>query len=105
MKKLSVFLTFLFLLSNLPAISQSGKTIELKSPDGKVSVKVEAGGDLRWSVKYNGESIIEPSVVALELQDGSVLGANAKATSSPVKKVNSSFKTINYRKSEVADVY
>jgi alpha-glucosidase len=84
--------------------AQKVKVYEVKSPNGSIALKVEAGAKLLWSVQHKGQQIIEPSAISLLLQSGEVLGDNAKTSAPKVEKVNTSFNAINYRKSVVSDV-
>ena len=84
--------------------AQKAKVYEVKSPNGSIALKVEAGAKLLWSVQHKGQQIIEPSAISLLLQSGEVLGDNAKTSAPKVEKVNTSFNAINYRKSVVSDV-
>ena len=97
---------FLCLLIMWPSIlqAQKAKVYEVKSPNGSIALKVEAGAKLLWSVQHKGQQIIEPSAISLLLQSGEVLGDNAKISAPKVEKVNTSFNAINYRKSVVSDV-
>lgn len=103
MKRLHIIFAVLFALSVLSLNGQSKKELQVRSPDGKLTAKIETGDRIRWSVQYESAPVILPSPVSLELNDGTVLGQNAKVASSAVKSVNNKFKTINYRKGEVAD--
>lgn len=105
MKRLHLTLSLLLALSILSLNAQSRKELQVKSPDGKLAVKIETGDKIRWSVQYGSTPVLSPSSVSLELNDGTVLGQNARVVSSAVKNVNSNFKTINYRKAEIKDQY
>lgn len=85
--------------------AQKNKTLEVASPDGAITVKVEPGAKLQWSVQHKGQQIIAPSTIGIQLQSGQVLGDNAKVASSKIDKVNTTFTAINYKKSTVQDVY
>jgi alpha-glucosidase len=85
-------------------LAQKAKVYEVKSPNGSIALKVEAGAKLLWSVQHKGQQIIEPSAISLLLQSGEVLGDNAIISAPKVEKVNTSFNAINYRKSVVSDV-
>lgn len=90
-----------------PAISsaQRVRSHEVKSPDGSVLLKVEAGARLLWSVTHNDRQVIEPSSISLTLQSGEILGNNARVSSARTVSVNTSFDAINYRKNKIEDVY
>ncbi|MEO5595318.1 MAG: glycoside hydrolase family 97 protein [Chitinophagaceae bacterium] len=104
MKKHLAHLICLCLLPAALLLAQKGKTYELKSQDGNISVKVEAGNKLQWSVQHKGQQIIVPSAISLQL-DNAVLGDNAAISSAPSKKVNSIINAINYKKTIIPDEY
>jgi alpha-glucosidase len=102
MKKIASLLSVIFLFTVI-LTAQKGKTFEVKSPGGNITLKVEAGSKLKWSVQHNGQQIIEPSPISLILKSGEVLGDNARG-SSRVEKISTSFRAINYRKTIVNDI-
>jgi alpha-glucosidase len=85
-------------------IAQKAKVYQVKSPNGAIVVKVEAGAKLQWSVQHKGQQIIAPSAISLLLQSGEVLGDNAKTTPKS-ESVNATFNTINYVTSVIKDIY
>ena len=95
----------LLILIIIPVLAGAQKfgTTEVKSPDGTIILKVETGSKLQWSVQHKGQDVILPSAISLTLQNGEILGNNAKYSSRTVS-VNTEFKAINYRKSTVKDV-
>ena len=77
MKKL---LLTLLLFSAGTGIS-AAKTYELKSPDGKIAVRVDAGTQaVTYSISRDGKELIAPSPLSLTLADGRVLGQIPSAT-------------------------
>lgn len=65
----------------LPAatlLAQNAKSFTVKSPDGTVSLAVQAGAKLTWPVNYNGVITVAPSAISLTLQSGEVIGDHAK---------------------------
>ncbi len=104
MKKILFLLSGLLIVSSLILQAQKTKVYELKSPKGFITLKVEAGAKLLWSVQHKDQQIIEPSAISLLLQSGEVLGDNAKISAPKIEKINISFNAINYRKSVVSDI-
>jgi alpha-glucosidase len=96
---------FLFLCLAFGTHAQKSSTFTLESPNGNISVKVEAGAKLSWSVTHKGQRVVEPSTFSLQLLDGTVLGNNVKITSDQMQKINTSFKALNYKKSSIKDEY
>ena len=69
MKKL---LLTLLLFSAGTGIS-AAKTYDLKSPDGKIAVRVDVGADaVTYSISRDGKELIAPSPLSLTLADGRV---------------------------------
>ena len=85
-------------------LAQKEKTYALKSPDGNIAVKVEAGYKLQWSVQHKGQQIIAASPISLQL-DNAVLGDHAAIISAPVKKINVIINASNYKKTTIPDQY
>ena len=98
-------LIIVILLSSSILLAQKNNDFEVKSPDGAISVKVEAGAKLEWSVQDHGEPIIAPSAISLLLEEGDVLGDNAKITSSNTEKNSTVIAAINYIKANIPDDY
>ena len=105
MKKIKCCLLFFSLLFSIGLVAQKNKGFQLQSPDGNISIKVEAGDKLQWSVSYQSQSIISPSAISLQLQSGEVLGERATIISGKTESVNNTIKAINYKKTIISDVY
>lgn len=103
MKRLA-YLLCICMLSSALLFAQKTKAYEVKSPDGNISVNVEAGSKLQWSVQHKGEQVIAPSAISMQFDNG-VIGDNASVSSAPIKKVNTVFNAINYKKATVQDQY
>ncbi len=73
MKKLSILILFVFVILNL-----SAKEYSVKSPSGKIVVKVAVGESINYTVLLNGTEIISPSNISLEISDGVIWGKNSK---------------------------
>ncbi|MEO6454938.1 MAG: glycoside hydrolase family 97 protein [Ginsengibacter sp.] len=104
MKKRFAILLCICLLPSALLLAQKSKNYEISSQDANISVKVETGSKLQWSVQYKGQQIIAPSAISLQLPD-IILGDNAAVTSAPVKKVNTVINAINYKKASINDQY
>ncbi|HEX7584912.1 MAG TPA: glycoside hydrolase family 97 N-terminal domain-containing protein, partial [Prolixibacteraceae bacterium] len=101
-KFISILILCLFF--SVLTYAQNAKVYEVKSPNGAIVMKIEAGARLQWSVQHKGQQIIAPSVLSLILQNGEVLGDNAKITPK-TESVKTTINTINYVKSIINDVY
>ena len=105
MKNVKISWMFLSLLFSIAVVAQKNKSFQLQSPDGNISIKVESGDKLQWSVSYQSQSIISPSAISLQLQSGEVLGEKAMIISGKTENINSTIKAINYKKAIISDVY
>lgn len=84
MKSPVTTLSILF-LSFTHAIAQH---YTLSSPDSKISVNVDVGAAVKWSVTYNNGVVLQPSAIALELASGKTLGLNAAIKKTVTTSVN-----------------
>lgn len=99
MKKIVLIIAILLGIGNI-----YGQNYELKSPDGKIAVKVNVGDEVKYSVMHENTVVINDSPISMELGDGKILGTGK------VGKVN--YKTVDevlnadfYKKKEVKNHY
>ena len=84
---------------------------QLASPNGKLSVTVDAGEALTWQIAHDGTIVLQPSAIALQGRDEKsakkaiTFGKNVKVIRAERKSVESSFPTPLYKKASVEDVY
>jgi len=88
-----------------PAVAQQPRLHQVKSPDGHLTITLRAGADLTWSVDHDATPVIAPSVIALTLQNGTVLGTNPAVRSARPATVNSTITSALYKKSTIPDRY
>lgn len=71
-------------------IMTQAKNYTVNSPDGKIKVTVTAGKQLSWSIDYNGERILNPSLMQMNIA-GQIEqpGVNPKVIKAKTVKVNS----------------
>ncbi len=105
MKNNLIGLIAVFLMGSTIFAAQKNKDFEIKSLDGNITLKVEVGAKLQWSVQHTGQQIIAPSAISLHLDGGDILGDNAKVKSSNIEKIHNVIAAINYKKSSIADDY
>jgi len=101
----AIGLISLLLLCSAMVNAQKNKVFELKSPDSIIALKVEVGTTTQWSVQHQGQQIIAPSSISLQLDNGEVLGHNVKIGSSRTEQVDKPFAAVHYKKLIVADKY
>lgn len=93
---------FSFLVLTLNAISQ---TFEAVSPNGHLKIKVEVTGNITYSVFVGQKRVIQPSVIGLELYDGTILGDSAKVISVETNEVNDVIQVVNGKNKELTEQY
>jgi alpha-glucosidase len=101
--KVLILLCLIFSIGT--ALAQPGKTYQVKSPDGKVSIEVTTGTAVSWSVKHEDTEVILPSVISMTLNNGEVLGKNAVVKKSAAITNNTTIITPIYKKGQVQDNY
>lgn len=99
------FLLSAALFAFLSSHTSIAQVIHLKSPDSKIDMALETGSKISWSVKHDNTEVIAPSAISLTLDNGVVLGNNAKVTGTKNSKINTSFATPVYKKKMVIDEY
>ena len=78
----------------------------LVSPNGKISVAVNAGKNLTYTVALNGKAITDTCVIDMELLNGAKLSANLNVTSIKQKAVNETILPgVADKRSHITDVY
>ena len=71
-------------------IVTQAKNYTVSSPDGKIKVTVTAGKQLSWSINYNGERILNPSLMQMDIEGQTEQpGVNPKVIKAKTLKVNS----------------
>jgi alpha-glucosidase len=84
MKK-SIVLLLSFLFTTALAYS---KEFKISSPDGKISVTVNVGAEIKWTAAINGQLLVTSQKIAMVLDNGKVLGENEKVKKSKVSVLN-----------------
>ncbi|MBR5334104.1 MAG: glycoside hydrolase family 97 protein [Alistipes sp.] len=100
MKKL--FFTMLALCAVL--VAEAKPTVKsITSPDGKLKLTVTIDKDVRWSVELDGETIITPSKVAMQIGETETWGENPRLRKATTGKIDEIIPSPVYKKSEVLD--
>ncbi|MBQ6197830.1 MAG: glycoside hydrolase family 97 protein [Bacteroidales bacterium] len=87
------------------ALVLQAKDYRVQSPGGEVSVMIQNGESLIWSVSLGGEVLIAPSELSLTLADGSVYGPKAKFRKVTRKSVNQILPAQNFKRGSVKDSF
>jgi len=95
---------FCLLLVNF-SFSQKKQDFILKSPDGKIEVKIEVSDKISWTLFHEKDLILSPSEMSLTIDENIVLGKNPIVINSKRESVDASFETPFYKKKSVQDKY
>ena len=79
------------------------KDYTVTSPDGHLSVKVDAGKTLTYSISRDGVVLIEPSCLQISLADGQVWGPDARIRKAVRRSVDTSVEAPLFKRSSVRD--
>ncbi|MDQ1167080.1 glycoside hydrolase family 97 protein [Flavobacterium sp. SORGH_AS_0622] len=103
MKNAITILLLLFFL-NL-SFSQKKQDFTVKSPNGKIEVKINVDDKISWTILHENDVILTPSEMSMTLDENIVLGKNAVVLNSKKETVNTSFETPLYKKKSVQNNY
>ena len=87
------------------AMSMSAADYEVSSPNGKVKVMVTAEETVKWSVTYDGKTVLLPSEINIRLQQGNKIIGLGKIGKVAKKHIQGSFENPFYKKSVIRDDY
>ena len=89
----------------LMTISAWAAEYEVSSPNGKVKVTVTTEETVTWSVTYDGKTVLLPSEIGIQLQQGNKVLSLGKIGKVAKKQISDSFENAFYRKQTVRDDY
>ena len=95
----------ILILCCLMTMSVSAARYEVSSPNGKVKVMVTAEETVTWSVTYDGKTILLPSEINIQLQQGDKTLGLGKIGKVAKKQIQDSFENPFYKKSTIRDDY
>ena len=93
---------FLMLALCSMLVAEAKPTVKsITSPDGKLKLTVTIEKDVRWSVELDGETIITPSKVAMQIGENEIWGENPRLRKATTGKIDEVIPAPLYKKSEV----
>lgn len=96
--------TFAALLIAVSAFA-APKNYELNSPDGKLSVSVEAGEGISYTLTHGGDLLMKDSHLGMYMTDGTVFGGIQPVKKVSRRSVSSTIPAFMYKKAEVKDEF
>ena len=87
------------------AVWAQAKDYTVVSPDGHLSVTVQTGKSLTYSVQRDGIALLSPSSIGLTLEDGTLWGPGTKFTKATKQSVDALYDAPVFKRSQVRDHY
>ena len=81
------------------------KSYELSSPDGTVRTVVTVGEEVNYSIWKNSDRLLNPSVISMDLMDGSSYDASVKLQKVERSTVDNTLDALFYKKDKVREDY
>ncbi len=89
---------FHFVLSQvillLPLVLLSQKVYDLESPDGKTKVHIRFSDITQFEILHNEDVIVEYSTISMDINDGTILGANPKVKKNSTKSIDETIESV-----------
>ncbi|PWG80938.1 glycoside hydrolase family 97 protein [Pararcticibacter amylolyticus] len=99
------YLLFTIFLFTLVTGLHGQKKFELKSPDGKLAATVSAGSQVSYSVSYEGDILLKPSSLSMELDKGVTWGRDSKLQNAKTSSVRQEIDAHFYKRNKITDHY
>ena len=96
---------FLFTLLMLAISAFAQKQFTLQSPDKDITVTVEVGEQLLYSVTHGNTCVLAPSPIGMTLSDGTLLGQKPVVKSAKTRSVKQSVEAPFYKRVVIPEVY
>lgn len=96
------FTIFLFILA--PHL-WAQKKYQLRSPDGKLAATVSLDGKVSYSVSHEGDIVLNPSDIFMELDNGMVWGKGSRLRNAKTATVNREIDARFYKRNKITDHY
>ena len=93
----------MLLLLSVSAFAQ--KQFTLQSPDKDITVTVELGNQITYSVTHGSTCVLAPSPIGMTLSDGSQLGQNPVFKGVKTRSVSQNVEAHFYKRAEIPEVY
>ena len=81
------------------------KSYELSSPDGTVRTVVTVGEEVNYSIWKNSDRLLNPSVISMDLMDGSSYDASVKLQKVERSTVDNTLDALFYKKDKIRENY
>lgn len=104
--KKNIVCTILFILSCFITPSMYGqKEYSVISPNKNLTIKINIGEKIYYSISHCDDEIIAKSQLAIELENNKIWGVNSKLKKSKQISINQSINASVYKKNKIEDCY
>ena len=98
-------LTVIFAVLVAANLGAADKHYKLQSPSGALAIEITAGEQASWSLDMCGARVLEPSVISMTLDDGTVFGRGMKVRKAVRRSVDGTVTPVVYRQAQVREAY
>lgn len=81
------------------------KDYVLRSPDEKLLVTIETGNGISYTLKHDGDLMLDRSEIGMYMTDGTVFGGYLNVKKASTRTVSETIKAIMYKKAEIKDEF
>ena len=81
------------------------KDYVLRSPDEKLLVTIETGNGISYTLKHDGDLLLDKSEIGMYMTDGTVFGGYLNVKKASTRTVSETIKAIMYKKAEIKDEF
>lgn len=81
------------------------KDYVLRSPDEKLMVTIETRNGISYTLKHDGDLLLDRSEVGMYMTDGTVFGGYLNVKKATTRTVSQTIKTFMYKKAEIKDEF
>ena len=92
-------------LSIISASLFAQKTVQVSSPSGTLNVEIVIGKQITYRVQHQGETVLFPSVISMQIADNKNFGDNSMLKKTITNNVNKKITSPFYKRAEITDTY
>lgn len=81
------------------------KDYVLRSPDEKLLVTIETGNGISYTLKHDGDLLLDRSEIGMYMTDGTIFGGYLNVKKASTRTVSETIKAIMYKKAEIKDEF
>ncbi|RZK58496.1 MAG: glycoside hydrolase family 97 protein [Pedobacter sp.] len=101
MRKMKYLVSIFLIAFSIGAWAQ--KKYQLKSPDGKLVANIRLADKISYAITYQGETILEPSVLNMTLDNGITWGKYSQLKSAKTTTLHQQINALFYKRSQIDD--